>query len=110
METVQDFINQLNKLTYIKYEDKTLHTEEGFEIYYEIKLMGGRMSKYPLQFIFRVRKENVHITSWGCGSNDDNILANCWWQSKESYIYDLEHTELSKKKAEFFNQFKQLTL
>ena len=107
---LQDFLNQLDKLTYTKYEDKTLHTEEGFEIYYEIELMGGRLSNYPLQFIFRVRKDDTHVKSWGCDSNEENILANCWWQRKESEVYDSEYAKLSKKKVELLEQFNHLTL
>jgi hypothetical protein len=107
---LQDFLNKLEELTYTKYEDKILYTEEGFEIYYEIELMGGRLSNYPLQFIFRVRKDDTHVTSWGCGSNQENIEANCWWQSKVSDMHQIEYDKKEKKRKEFINQFNQLTL
>lgn len=110
METTQDFLDKLDKLTYINCEGKTLHTAEGFDVSYEIELMGGKLSKYPLQFIFRVRKNNTHVLSWGCSSNDDNILANCWWQSKVSKVHDLLYDKESKNKSELLNEFKQLII
>lgn len=106
---MEQFLNQLDNLTYIKYKDNTLYTKEGFEIYYEIELMGGRLSGYPLQFIFRVRKNNTHILSYGCSSNEDNIEANCWWQTKVSDMHQLDYDKKDKKRVKFKNQFEQLT-
>jgi len=101
----QDFLNGLDKLTFVKYENKTFYTVEGFEISYEIELNGGAITKYPLQFIFRVRKDNTHVMSWGCESNDDNIISNIWWQKKEAEInkekYKLEDIKRVKLKNEF---------
>ena len=105
---MEDFLNKLDSLTYVREEDNILYTEEGFEIYYEIELMGGRLSKYPLQFIFRVRKDNTHVISWGCGSNEDNIEANCWWQTKVSDIRQIEYDKKDKKRGKLINEFNQL--
>jgi hypothetical protein len=105
---MEDFLNKLDSLTYVREEDNILYTEEGFEIYYEIELMGGRLSKYPLQFIFRVRKDNTHVISWGCSSNEDNIEANCWWQTKVSDIRQIEYDKKDKKREKLKNEFNQL--
>jgi hypothetical protein len=106
----QNFLDALDKLTFVKYGDKTLHTAEGFEISYEIELNGGAISKYPLQFIFRIRKDNTHVQSWGCSDNDDNIIANIWWQKKESAMHQLEYDAKDKKKAELSREFEALTI
>jgi hypothetical protein len=106
---MEQFLNELDNLTYIKYKDNTLYTKEGFEIYYEIKLMGGRLSKYPLQFIFRVRKNNTHVLSYECSSNEENIEANCWWQTKVSDMQKIKYQKKEKKIAKFRTEFEQLT-
>lgn len=105
---MEDFLNKLDSLTYVREENDILYTEEGFEVYYEIELMGGRLSKYPLQFIFRVRKDNTHVISWGCGSNEDNIDANCWWQAKVSKIRQIEYDEKDKNRTKLINEFNEL--
>jgi len=106
METIQDFLNKLNKLSFTNYEDKTLHTEEGFEISYDIEMTS--MVKLPLQFIFRIRKDNVYVMSWGCSSNDDNSIACNWWQRKKDGLLDREYTNKSEKQDHFKNQFYKL--
>lgn len=105
---MEDFLNKLDSLTYVREENNILYTEEGFEVYYEIELMGGRLSKYPLQFIFRVRKDNTHVISWGCSSNEDNIDANCWWQAKVSNIRQIEYDKKDKNRTKLINEFNQL--
>jgi hypothetical protein len=106
METIQDFLNKLDKLSFTSYEGKTLHTEEGFDISYNIEITS--MMSMPLQFIFRVRKENVYVTSWGCSSNDDNEFACNWWQRKITELYNTEYTNISEKQDHFKNQFYKL--
>lgn len=108
MET-QDFLNGLDKLTFVKHEDKTFYTEEGFEIKYDLELMGGAISKYPIQFIFRIYKEGAYVKSWGCASNDDNIIANVWWQKKECAMSDLHYSKREKKTVENKRLFESLT-
>lgn len=105
----QDFLNGLDKLTFVKYENKTFYTVEGFEISYEIELNGGVITKYPLQFIFRVRKDNMHVMSWGCESNDDNIISNIWWQKKEADITREKYKLEDIKRNDFRNEFNKIT-
>lgn len=93
MKNTKDFLNQLDKLTFVKHEDKTLHTAEGFQISYTIELMGNVMTDYPIQFVFRVRKGDVYIMTWGCSSNEDNKLATHWWLKKCYTISDKEYEE-----------------
>jgi len=65
MRNTQDFIDGLNKLNFVKYDNKTLYTKEGFNVSYEIELNGGALSNYPIQFVFIIRKDEIHIQSWG---------------------------------------------
>ena len=82
MENTQDFLNKLDKLTFIKYENKTLHTAQGFEISYSLQLMEVSMPNMPIQFLFRVKKDNAHVVTWGCDSNESVALSVKWWQKK----------------------------
>ena len=103
----QDFLNQLDKLTFVSEEGKTLHTAQGFQISYSLELMSGAMTNYPIQFIFRVRKGDVYVMTWGCSSNEDNKLATHWWLKKAYAINDLEYedkyVEETLAKIEFEN-------
>ena len=93
MENTQDFLNKLDKLTFIKHENKTLHTAQGFEISHTIELIGNPNTDYPIQFLFRIRKDDVHVARWGCSSNEDNKLAVHWWLQKYYAISDMEYEE-----------------
>lgn len=106
METIQDFLNKLDKLSFTSYGDKTLHTAEEFDISYNIEITS--MKSLPLQLIFRVRKENVYVTSWGCRNNEDNTIACNWWQRKITELCNTEYTNRSEKEDHFKNQFNKL--
>jgi hypothetical protein len=106
METTLEFLNKLDKLSFTSYKAKTLHTEEGFDISYDIEMTS--MNYLPLQFIFRIRKENVYVTSWGCSSNDDNAFACAWWWRKISELSNREYKNRSEKEDHFKNQFNKL--
>ena len=94
MENTQDFLDKLDRLTFVAEEGKTLHTAEGFDISYSVELMGiGAMGNYPIQFLFRVRKGDAYIMTWGCSSNDDNKLATQWWLKKCYAISDKEYED-----------------
>jgi len=109
MENTQDFLNQLDKLTFVSNEGKTLHTAQGFEISYTLELMGGAMNNYPIQFLFRVRKDDVYIMTWGCSSNEDNKLATHWWFKKCYEISDREYEEKIVKETLVKKEFENLT-
>jgi hypothetical protein len=105
----QDFLNQLDKLTFVSNEGKTLHTAQGFQVSYTIELMGAPMTNYPIQFLFRVRKDDVYIMTWGCSSNEDNKLATEWWLKKCYMISDLEYEERHVKEVLAKIEFENLT-
>jgi len=105
----QNFLDALDKLTFVKYENKTLQTTQGFQISYTLELMSGTMNNYPIQFLFRVRKDDVHVMSWGCSSNEDNKLATHWWLRKCYAISDLEHENRIVKEALAKYDFETLT-
>lgn len=106
METIHDFLNKLDKLSFTSYGDKTLHTEEEFDISYNIEMTS--MTSLPLQFIFRVRKEGVYVTSWGCSSEYDNTIACAWWQRKITELCNTEYKNRSEREDHFKNQFNKL--
>jgi hypothetical protein len=110
MLNTQNFLDALDNLTFVKYEDKTLHTAEGFKISYELELMGGAMSKYPIQFTFRVRKGKLYVRGWGCGDNEDNILANIWWQKKVYAMQELKRNKRDAKQSKANKLFQELTI
>jgi hypothetical protein len=105
----QNFLDALDKLTFVKYEDKTLHTAEGFEISYSLELIGVTMPNMPIQFLLKVRKDNTHVETWGCDGNESVVLAVKWWQKKEWDIYLADNESEDEKRKELKKEFKQLT-
>jgi len=109
MKDTQDFLDQLDRLTFVSNEGKTLHTAQGFQISYSLELMSGVMGNYPIQFVFRVRKDDVYIMTWGCSSNEDNKLATHWWLKKCYAISDQEYEEKIVKETLAKIEFENLT-
>lgn len=109
MENTQDFLNKLDKLTFIKHEDKTMHTAEGFQISYSLELLGVSMPNMPIQFQFRVRKEGRYVMTWGCDSNESVLLSVRWWQKKEFDIHISESDKESDKRKALRKEFETLT-
>jgi hypothetical protein len=109
----RNFIDGLNKLNFVKYENKTFYTAEGFEVSYELSLMDGYIrTNYPIQFTFYVRKEGLYVMRWGCESNECNAIAGTWVESTKWGIkdraYKLEDEAKDKALAEF-NKLTQLS-
>lgn len=105
----QNFIDGLNKLNFVKYENKTFYTAEGFEISYELTLMDGYIrDNYPIQFTFYVRKEGVYVTRWGCESNESNVLAVTWVETTRYKIKDAEYKREDDAKEQALAEFNQL--
>lgn len=108
METTQDLLNGLDKLTFVDYKDKVLYTKEGFEISYSLELMTHALHIMPIQFQLRVRKGDMHIINWGCGSNEDVALCVKWWQKKEWNAYHHKSDEKDLKLLKLKDEFNQL--
>ena len=108
MKETQQFLEGLDKLTFVKAKNKTLYTKEGYEISYELELMGGTMLSMPIQFQFRVWKDKEHVMTWGCSSNEDVLLSVRWWQRKEWDMYTSQSDAKDNKRKELKNQFNQL--
>ena len=108
MKTTQDFLKGLDKLTFVEHKDKVLYTKEGFDISYELVLMDSLIDSMPIQFQVRVRKDDVHVITWGCSSNDDVILCVKWWQSKEWNVYEHNSSERDLKALNLKDEFNQL--
>jgi hypothetical protein len=84
----QKFIDELNKMTFIKKEGNTFYTSEGFEVSYELVILDGLIRKnYPIQFQFYVRKDGVLITHLGCEDNKANAIASTWVLSTKWKIH-----------------------
>lgn len=109
MNATQDFLDHLNKLTFVKYEDKTFYTAEGYEIRYELQLMGLWMPDSPIQFQFRIIKDNIHIKTFGCVSNESVLSAVKWWENKEFNIHVSKSDKEAKKRHELIKEFENLT-
>lgn len=111
MENTQNFLDKLDRLTFVAEESKTLHTAQGFQISFTLELMSsGALHDYPIQFLFRVRKDDVYIMTWGCSSNDDNKLATQWWLKKCYAISDLNYQERFVKEALAKKEFEEVTM
>jgi len=109
MKNTQDFLNQLDRLTFVSEDHKTLHTAEGFQISYSLELMSVVAGNYPIQFLFRVRKDDAYIMTWGCSSNEDNKLAVHWWLKKWYSISDREYEDKLVKETLAKKEFEDLT-
>jgi hypothetical protein len=109
MENTQDFLNGLDKLTFVDYKDKVLHTKEGFEISYALELMSSALHIMPIQFQVRISKDGVYVMTWGCGDNKDVELCVKWWQKREWDAYTYKSDKKDLKLKELRAQFNQLT-
>ena len=105
---MQEFLDNLDKLTFVSIDGNTLHTSEGFEISYNLKMMSN-MSNYPIQLILRICSDGVYITSWGCTSNESNLIATKWWAKKSSDIHKKMYESSSEREASLKRMFIQLT-
>lgn len=108
--STQKFVNGLNKMTFIKKEDNTFYTSEGFEVSYELVLLDGLIHKnYPIQFQFHIRKDGVFITRWGCEDNESNAIASAWVLTTKWKIKDAEYKREDSAKAKALAEFNRLT-
>ncbi len=108
--STQKFVNGLNKMTFIKKEDNTFYTSEGFEVSYELVLLDGLIHKnYPIQFQFHIRKDGVFITRWGCEDNESNAIASAWVIRTSAKMRDLEYDLEDSAKDKALAEFKRLT-
>jgi hypothetical protein len=105
---MQEFLNKLDKLTFVSTDGKTLHTSEGFEISYNLK-MNHPFPNYPIQLLLRICSDGVYITSWGCTSNEDNLIATKWWMDKSNDMILKMHESSSDKEDLLKKMFNQLT-
>jgi hypothetical protein len=106
---IQNFLNGLDKLTFFKHNDKTLHTAEGFQINYSLELCTAAIPNYPITFTFRVWKGSILVNTWDCSSDDDNKIATNWWFKK---CRDISYIDYEEKYAEEIlarEQFENLT-
>ena len=105
---MQQFLDKLDKLTFVSIDGKTLHTSEGFEISYTLK-MNDHFPNYPIQLLLRICSDDVYITSWGCTSNEDNLIATRWWMDKSNDMMLKMHEASSNKDVLLKRMFNQLT-
>jgi len=105
---MQEFLDNLDKLTFVSIDGNTLHTSEGFEISYNLKMLSN-ISNYPIQLLLRICSDGVYITSWGCTSNEDNLTATTWWAKKSSDMHKKMFEATCDKEASLKRKFYQLT-
>jgi len=107
---MQEFLDNLDKLTFVSIDGNTLHTSEGFEISYNLKMMSSpNLQNYPIQLLLRICSDGVYITSWGCTSNEDNLTATTWWAKKSSDMHKKMFEATCDKEASLKRIFNQLT-
>ena len=104
----KNFLDGLSKLNFVKHEDNALHTAEGFEISYKLRLMGISMPSSPIQFDLIIRKDNVHITTFSCVSSESVLEAVKWWENKELSMHLSKKHEEDKNKQELIKEFESI--
>ena len=105
---MQQFLDKLDQLNFVSIDGNTLHTSEGFEISYNLKMVSN-LQNYPIQLLLRICSDGVYITSWGCTSNEDNLTATTWWTKKSSEMILKMHEASSEKEDSLKRIFNQLT-
>ena len=105
---MQEFLDNLDKLTFVSIDGNTLHTSEGFEISYNLKMLSN-ISNYPIQLLLRICSDGVYVTSWGCTSNEDNLTTTKWWQKKSSDMHNKMFEATCEKEVSLKRKFCQLT-
>lgn len=76
--TTQEFIQQMGKMPVAKYNEGTIHFENGLEISYSVKLAEWK-GDMPLQMIVRVSLKGDHVVTWGASTDEDNQqLVHMW--------------------------------
>ena len=108
--STQDFIDGLNKMKFVSYEDKSFHTADGFEVRYELELLDGLVhNNYPIQFQFYVYKDGLYITRWGCEDNEAYAIASAWVLKNKYKIIEDDYNVKNHAKADALHEFKKLT-
>ena len=108
--STQDFIDGLNKMKFVRKDDNTFYTADGFEVRYELELLDGLIHRnYPIQFQFYVYKDGLYITRWGCEDNEENAIASAWVLKNKYKIVEDEYNAKDNAKADALDEFKKLT-
>jgi hypothetical protein len=108
--STQDFIDGLNNMKFVSYEDKSFHTADGFEVRYELELLDGLIHKnYPIQFQFYVYKDGLYITRWGCEDNEANAIASAWVLKNKYKIIEIEYNAKDDAKSDALDELNKLT-
>jgi hypothetical protein len=95
----QNFLNSLNKLTFIDSDGQSFTTLEGFIVSYEFNIMEVTNKSYPVQILFYVKKDGAHVLTWGCYSNECNTFAGAWILKIKSKVRDEKNSVQDEKKA-----------
>jgi len=102
LKDVSEFIAKLERVNFTKVDGDTLISDDGFELSYHTKfqtLMGSREDcKFvglPVQLIFRIVKEGVYVSSWGCMDLEDTTELAKWYKLKHS---DLQREQDDKER------------
>ena len=107
----REFLKSLDNLNFIKSKGKKLYTEEGYELTYEV-----RLRKYidkgipPMCYVIIIQKDDIHIKSWICNTNEDVALCVKWWDKKawQALYYNANRNSIKSSKLK--EQFESLTL
>jgi hypothetical protein len=108
--STQDFVDGLNKMKFVSYDDKSFHTADGFEVRYELELLDGLIHRnYPIQFQFYIYKDGLYITRWGCEDNEANAIASAWVLKNKYKIIEIEYNAKDDAKSDALDELNKLT-
>ena len=81
--TTQEFIQQMGKMPVAKYNDGTIHFENGLEISHSVKLAEWQ-GDLPLQMVVRVSFQGDYVMTWGAETDEDNRQLVYMWRTLKS--------------------------
>jgi hypothetical protein len=96
------FLDKLNKLEFVKSEDKCLSTNDGWKFTYMLKLMDTKFINLSIQLVAQLRYNDAYVMSWGCESHEDTkaiadwILLTQHKVAEKSYRIDKENGDNGK--------------
>ena len=78
--TTQEFIQQMSKMPVTKYNEGTIHFENGLEISYSVKLAEWQ-GDLPMQMVMRVSFQGDYVMTWGAETDEDNRQLVYMWRT-----------------------------
>lgn len=95
MKTSTQFINTLEKINFVKFEDNKLTADNGLELSYVVRLnSGGHLPS--AQIVAIVRYGGRVVQSWGFDDEASQLLFVKFWKRQE---YNADNTHAERQEA-----------